>query len=64
MAESGAHASDSDHSAPLGRRYVVQFEEGTLRERPLWIRVIVEFIGTFVLVTVAAGSGVINRAPW
>ena len=45
----------------MGRRYLIQFEEDTLRERPLWIRVIVEFIGTFVLVTVAAGSGVINH---
>ena len=34
-----------------------KFEEDTLRPRPLWIRLIVEFAGTFVLVTVAAGSG-------
>jgi aquaporin Z len=27
----------------------------------LRIRLIIEFLGTFVLVTVAAGSGVINR---
>jgi glycerol uptake facilitator-like aquaporin len=27
----------------------------------LWIRLIIEFLGTFVLVTVAAGSGVINH---
>jgi aquaporin Z len=27
----------------------------------LWIRLIIEFIGTFVLVTVAAGAGVINQ---
>ena len=39
----------------------MQFEQDTLRERPLWIRVIIGFIGTFVLETVAAGSGVINR---
>ena len=58
-----AHPSkmDDDHSAALGRRYLVEFEQDTLRERPLWIRVIVEFIGTFVLVTVAAGAGVINH---
>lgn len=61
MAESGADGSDRDHSAAVGQRYLVQFEEDTLRERPLWIRVIVELIGTFVLVTVAAGSGVINH---
>lgn len=52
---------DSDHSSALGRRYLVEFEQDTIRERPLWIRVIVEFIGTFVLVTVAAGAGVINH---
>jgi len=27
-----------------------------LRQRPLWIRLIIEFLGTFVLVTVAAGE--------
>ena len=32
-----------------------------MRERPLWIRLIIEFAGTFVLVTVAAGAGVINH---
>ena len=45
----------------LGRRYLIRFEEDTLRQRPLWIRLIIEFVGTFVLVTVAAGSGVINH---
>ena len=30
------------------------------RAWPLWIRLIIEFLGTFVLVTVAAGSCVIN----
>src|SRR5436309_6099847 len=52
---------DSEHAASLGRRYLVRFEEDTLRQRPLWIRLIIEFLGTFVLVTVAAGSGVINH---
>ncbi len=61
MADPGSRGMDNDHSAALRRRYLVQFEEDTLRERPLWIRVIVEFLGTFVLVTVAAGSGVINH---
>ena len=61
MAEGSPGRADGDHSAALRRRYLVQFEEDTLRERPLWIRVIVEFIGTFVLVTVAAGAGVINQ---
>jgi aquaporin Z len=52
---------DAEHAAALGRRYLIRFEEDTLRQRPLWIRVIIEFVGTFVLVTVAAGSGVINH---
>ena len=46
---------DSDHADSLGRRYLIRFEEDTLRQRPLWIRLIIEFLGTFVLVTVAAG---------
>ena len=52
---------DAEHAASLGRRYLIKFEEDTLRPRPLWIRLIIEFAGTFVLVTVAAGSGVINH---
>ena len=52
---------DADHAAALGRRYLIRFEEDTLRQRPLWIRLIIEFLGTFVLVTVAAGAGVINH---
>jgi aquaporin Z len=47
--------------AALERRYLIHFEEDTLRQRPLWIRLIIEFLGTFILVTVAAGSGVINH---
>ena len=61
MADAEGRTQDRDDTAALRRRYLVQFEEDTLRERPLWIRVIVEFIGTFVLVTVAAGAGVINH---
>ena len=52
---------DAEQAASLGRRYLIRFEEDTLRSRPLWIRLIIEFVGTFVLVTVAAGSGVINH---
>ena len=48
---------DAEHQASLGRRYLIQFEEDTLRPRPLWIRLIIEFLGTFILVTVAAGAG-------
>jgi aquaporin Z len=53
--------SGREHADAVGRRYLIRFEEDTLRQRPLWIRVIIEFLGTFVLVTVAAGSGVINH---
>jgi aquaporin Z len=52
---------DREHADAVGRRYLIRFEEDTLRQRPLWIRVIIEFLGTFVLVTVAGGSGVINQ---
>ncbi len=45
----------------IGSRYLIKFEQDTLRHRPLRIRVIVEFVGTFILVTVAAGAGVINH---
>ena len=47
---------DAAHADLLRRRYLVRFEEDTLRQRPLWIRLIIEFLGTFVLVTVAAGA--------
>ncbi len=52
---------DSERAASLQRRSLIRCEEDTLRQRPLWIRLIIEFLGTFVLVTVAAGSGVINH---
>ncbi len=48
---------DAEHAASLRRRYLIRFEEDMLPPRPLWIRLIIEFLGTFVLVTVAAGSG-------
>jgi len=55
-------ASDQKTVADLiGTRYLMRFQEETLRHRPLWIRLIIEFVGTFILVTVAAGSGVINH---
>jgi aquaporin Z len=53
--------AERDQSLGVARRYLVDFQEDTLRERPLWIRLIIEFAGTFVLVTVAAGAGVINH---
>jgi aquaporin Z len=54
------HAQEEQHASDAGRRYLIRFDEDTLRSRPLWIRVITEFAGTFLLVTVAAGAGVIN----
>ena len=53
--------SDGEQAAAVRRRYLTRFEEDMLRPRPLWIRLIVEFLGTFILVTVAAGAGVINH---
>jgi aquaporin Z len=60
MAHDTGHM-DADHAAALGQNYLTQLAEDTLRDRPLWIRVIIEFLGTFILVTVAAGAGVINH---
>src|ERR1017187_2761982 len=54
-------AQDEQHAAEVRRRYLIRFDEDMLRSRPLWIRVIIEFAGTFLLVTVAAGAGVINH---
>ena len=60
MASAGREP-DREAAALLRHRYLIQFEEDTLRERPLWIREIIEFAGTFVLVVVAAGAGVVNH---
>ena len=60
MADTGL-GGDDQHAVDVGRHYLIRFEEDTLRSRPLWIRVIVEFLGTYLLVTVAAGAGVINH---
>ncbi len=49
------------HAAAVSRRYLMRFEADTFKQRPLWIRLIIEFLGTFMLVTVAAGAGVINH---
>jgi aquaporin Z len=51
---------DEAEAAAVRRRYLIKFEEDTLKSRPLRIRLIIEFLGTFLLVTVAAGSGVIS----
>ena len=52
---------EAQRAAAVGRRYLLQFEIDTLKQRPLWVRLIIEFLGTFMLVTVAAGAGVINH---
>ena len=57
----GTAPDGRDIAELAGSRYLIKFEEDTLRHRPLWIRVIIEFVGTFFLVTVAAGAGVINH---
>jgi aquaporin Z len=51
----------TDEERAAARHYLMQFEADALRSRPLWIRLIIEFVGTFILVTVAAGAGVINH---
>src|SRR5215813_123621 len=50
----------TDAERAAARHYLLGFEVDTLRSRPLWIRLIIEFLGTFILVTVAAGAGVIR----
>lgn len=56
-----ARQREDQHAVAVRNRYLIRFEEDTLRSRPLWIRLIIEFAGTFLLVTVAAGAGVINH---
>jgi glycerol uptake facilitator-like aquaporin len=51
----------TDEERAAARHYLLRFEVDTFRSRPLWIRLIIEFIGTFILVTVATGAGVINH---
>src|SRR5262245_35861540 len=46
----------TDEERAAARHYLLGFEVDTLRSRPLWIRLIIELIGTFILVTVAAGA--------
>lgn len=60
VVEDASVAADAKVQA-ASRQVLLHFEETTLRQHPLWIRLIVEGIGTFILVCVAAGSGVINQ---
>ncbi len=61
MSKVAGSTEERRHAEAIGRRYLIRFEEDLLRQRPLWIRVIIEFLGTALLVLVAAGAGVINR---
>jgi aquaporin Z len=61
MASTTSADDERADAIAFGRRYMIRFEENTLKQRPLWTRTIIEFLGTFALVTVAAGAGVINR---
>jgi aquaporin Z len=54
-------ATDRARTDAIGRHYMIRVEEDILKQRPLWTRLIIEFLGTALLVTVAAGAGVINR---
>jgi hypothetical protein len=38
MADVATDGMDAEHAASLGRRYLIRFEEDTLRPRPLWIQ--------------------------
>src|ERR1700735_3894183 len=62
MADARAdRGAQEQHAAAGGTLYLRKFEQDTLMSRPLWVRLIIEFPGTFLLVTVAAGAGVINH---
>ncbi len=58
--DAGKQAEDAKVAA-ASRQVLLHFEESTLRQHPLWIRLIIELVGTFFLVCVAAGSGIINQ---
>jgi aquaporin Z len=53
--------TDRARAEAIGRHYLIRFDEDTLKQRPLGIRVTIEFLGAGLLTLVAAGAGVINR---
>jgi len=53
-------ATQAEVAATAPPRLYWRSDNGSLRAHPLWVRLIVEFVGTFILVCVAAGAGVIN----
>jgi aquaporin Z len=61
MAKVAGPTDEQRQAEAIRRRYLIRFEEDTLKQRPLWIRLIIEFLGTALLVLVAAGAGVINQ---
>jgi aquaporin Z len=54
-------ASPGPVEQSAAEQILAHLERTTLRQHPFRIRLIVEFVGTFFLVCVAAGSGVINH---
>jgi aquaporin Z len=58
--ETDSARAQRESDEAIQHRYLVRFERD-LRERPLWIRVVIELLGTCLLVIVAAGAGVINH---
>jgi aquaporin Z len=61
VGDQAVSGKEEQREAALERRYLIRLGEDMLRSRPLSIRLIVEFVGTFLLVTVVAGAGVINH---
>jgi aquaporin Z len=61
VAESDHARAQRERDEAIQHRYLIRFEQDVLTHRPLWLRVIIEFLGTFLLVVVAAGAGVINH---
>ena len=52
--------TEMEMAANLPPRPFWHVDNGAFRWHPLWVRLLVEFAGTFFLVCVAAGAGVIN----
>ncbi len=55
------HGSTEPSTQATAEQILSHVERTTLRQHPFRTRLIVEFVGTFILVCVAAGSGVINH---
>jgi aquaporin Z len=55
-----AMTTPAELAATLPPRPFWHLDYLAFQKHPLWVRLIVEFVGTFILVCVAAGAGVIN----